>query len=98
LTLLNNARSLRCGMEPPSLRTVNLGAEVARRLLGVHAPACLFARLFTSSLNSASARPRCAADVAGRPNGSGEGSTDSVSPAPLTWVPVQGGCWIVQDG
>ncbi len=36
-----------------------------------------------------------AAGVAGRPNGPGEGSTESVSPAPLTGFPVPGGCWIV---
>lgn len=56
------------------------------QLLGAHAPACLCTRLFTSSLNSASARPRARLD----------GLTDrvgvhqSVSPAPLTRVIVSG--------
>ena len=64
---------------------------VSRWLLGGHVPACLFARLFTSSLNSASARPLTAASVAGRPYGPGEGSTEPVSPDPLASVAVLGG-------
>ena len=72
--------------------------EVALQLLGGCVPACLFARLFTSSLNSASARPRALADVAGRPDGPGEGSTESVSPDPLASVAVLDGFWFVPGG
>jgi hypothetical protein len=79
----------------PSLRTVNLGAAVTQQLLGVH-------------LTGMSVRPLvyqqplpcfCALliSAAGWPYGLGEGSTNSVSPVPLTCVPVQGGNWFVQS-
>jgi len=53
------AETVGCSMEP-ALRFAPQpwAPAVSCWLLGGHVPACLFARLFTSSLNSASARPR----------------------------------------
>jgi len=71
----------------------DLGAAVARRLLGatnlhVCSPACLPA--------APSVLLRVNFNAAGRPNGPGEGSTNSVFPVPLTCFSLQGGHWFVQ--
>ena len=97
-SVLARAETVGCSMEP-ALRFAPRpwAPAVSRWLLGGHVPACLFARLFTSSLNSASARPRALADVAGRPDGPGEGSTESVSPDPLASVPVLDGIWFAPE-
>ena len=56
--------------------------------LHVCSPACL------PAASTVLLRARDAAtSVAGRPNGPSEGSTESVSPVPLTSVAVLGGCW-----
>jgi hypothetical protein len=80
---LARAETVGCRMEPALRFAPQPWAKaVSRWLLGGYAPARLFARLFTSSLNSASARPLTAASATGRPYGPARGPPNPVSPDP----------------
>src|ERR1035438_9700454 len=77
----------------PSRRTVALGAEVALGFWAATSPhVCSPTCLPAASTVLLRAR-NATASVAGRPNGLGEGSTESVSPVPLASVSVLDGYW-----
>jgi hypothetical protein len=79
----------------PSLRTATLGARKSPGLwVAAHPHVCSPACLPAASTVLLRAHD-AAAGVAGRPDGQGEGSTESVSPDPLTSVAVLGGPWFV---
>src|ERR1035437_9022947 len=77
----------------PSRRTVALGAEVALGFWAATSPhVCSPTCLPAASTVLLRAR-NATASVAGRPNGLGEGSTESVSPVPLASFIVLDGHW-----